>query len=85
MKIKNLIVAGTIMLSVATFAQKDELKTLKKLYAKDFIKGEDLATYKATISKLETLATEEGDKVYTNFYSFPRTTPSWCPPAPAPG
>ncbi|WP_282787533.1 tetratricopeptide repeat protein [Flavobacterium croceum] len=68
MKIKNLIVAGTIMLSVATFAQKDELKTLKKLYAKDFIKGEDLATYKATISKLETLATEEGDKVYTNFY-----------------
>ncbi len=68
MKIKNLLVTGALLLCATTFAQKEELKTLKKIYAKDEIKGEDLATYKATVAKLETLATEEGDKVYSNFY-----------------
>lgn len=68
MKITKLLVAVSVLISAVTFAQKDELKTLKKIYAKDEIKGEDLANYKATLAKLEPLATEEGDKVYTNFY-----------------
>lgn len=68
MKLKNLFVATAILASVATFAQKDELKTLKKLYGKEELKGEDLASYKATLAKLEPIATEEGDKIYTNFY-----------------
>lgn len=68
MKSKNLIIASAILLSLGTFAQKDELKALKKMYAKEVISTADLVEYKSNISKLETLATEESDKVYTNFY-----------------
>ncbi len=68
MKIKHLIIAGTLLVSVGSFAQKDELKALKKLYGKEEIKGEDLTEYKALVAKVIPLATEEGDKIYANFY-----------------
>ena len=68
MKVKQIIIAGTLLVSVATFAQKDELKALKKIYAKDEIKGADLTSYKDLANKAVPLATEEGDKIYANFY-----------------
>lgn len=68
MKVKQIIIAGTLLVSVATFAQKDELKSLKKIYGKEIPSLEDVNLYKSNITKLETLATEEADKVYTNFY-----------------
>ena len=68
MKIKQIIIAGTLLVSVTSFAQKNELKALKKIYAKEEIKGDDLAQYKLLINKVEPLAVEEGDKVYANFY-----------------
>ena len=55
-------------MSISVSAQKDELKTLKKIYAKDTPSAADMQEYKAAVAKLETTATEEGDKVYTNFY-----------------
>ena len=39
---KKLVLSATLLLSVATFAQKDELKTLKKIYAKETISEKDL-------------------------------------------
>jgi tetratricopeptide (TPR) repeat protein len=68
MKIKQIIIAGTLLVSVSSFAQKDELKALKKIYAKDEIKGDDLIEYKSLLNKVQPLAVEEGDKVYANFY-----------------
>ncbi len=68
MKIKQIIIAGALLVSVATFAQKDELKALKKIYDRDTPSAEDLDSYKTNLKKLETVATEEGDKVYLNFY-----------------
>lgn len=68
MKVKQIIIAGTLLVSVATFAQKDELKSLKKIYGKEIPSVEDVNLYKSNIAKLETLATEESDKVYTTFY-----------------
>ncbi|WP_333601138.1 tetratricopeptide repeat protein [Flavobacterium sp.] len=68
MKIKHIVLASAILVSVSSFAQKDELKSLKKIYAKDEIKGNDLAEYKALVAKVEPMATEEGDKVYAAFY-----------------
>ena len=68
MKIKQIIIAGALLVSVTTFAQKDELKTLKKIYDRDTPSTDDIITYKTNLSKLETLASEEGDKVYLNFY-----------------
>lgn len=68
MKIKQIIIASTLLVSVASFAQKDELKALKKIYAKEEIKGADLTEYKSLVAKLEPIATDEGDKIYAGFY-----------------
>lgn len=65
---KKLVLSATLLLSVATFAQKDELKTLKKIYAKETISEKDLQEYKTASDALQTLATEESDKVYAKFY-----------------
>lgn len=67
-KIKHIVLASAILVSVSSFAQKDELKKLKRIYEKEEIKGNDLAEYKALVIKAEPLATEEGDKIYTGFY-----------------
>jgi Flp pilus assembly protein TadD len=66
---KKLILSATLLLSVASFAQKDELKVLKKIYAKDAISEKDLEAYKAANDALQSLATEESDKVYAKFYN----------------
>ncbi|WP_298117300.1 tetratricopeptide repeat protein [Flavobacterium sp.] len=68
MKIKQIIIASTLLVSVASFSQKDELKALKKIYAKEIPSASDIADYKSNLNKLEPLATEESDKIYTNFY-----------------
>ena len=65
---KHIVLAAAILGSISSFAQKDELKTLKKIYARDEIKGNDLAEYKLLVSKVEPLAIEEGDKIYAGFY-----------------
>ncbi|WP_313805749.1 tetratricopeptide repeat protein [Flavobacterium sp.] len=69
MKIKYLFVASSLMLSAASFAQKDEMKALKKLYAKDQLSTEDMSSYKANVNKLTSMTgLSESDLVYTNFY-----------------
>ncbi len=68
MKIKQILIAGTLLVSVASFSQKDELKALKKVYTKDVPSATDIVDYKSNLTKLESLATEEADKVYLNFY-----------------
>lgn len=56
------------MLSVATFAQKDELKTLKKIYSKSSISESDLQEYKSAYEALGKLQLNEDDSVYFTFY-----------------
>jgi tetratricopeptide (TPR) repeat protein len=68
MRIKHIILASAVLVSVSSFAQKDELKKLKKIYEKDEIKGNDLLEYKNLVSKVEPLSTEESDKIYAGFY-----------------
>lgn len=68
MKIKHILLTTTLAMTLSVSAQKDELKTLKKIYAKEMPSATDMQEYKAAIAKLETSATEEGDKIYTNFY-----------------
>ena len=68
MTMKKLVLSATLLLSVATFAQKEELKTLKKIYAKETISEKDLEAYKTASDALQNLATEESDKVYAKFY-----------------
>jgi len=68
MKIRHMLLASAVLASVSSFAQKDELKKLKKIYDKTSPTVTDVADYKATLEKLGPLATEEADKVYYNFY-----------------
>ena len=67
---KKIVLSAALFLSVATFAQKDELKTLKKIYSKNTISEKDLQEYKTTSDALESLASEEADKVYAKFYKI---------------
>ena len=70
MKIRNILLTALFVTSVGVFAQKDELKTLKKLYAREKTSDSDLAEYKATLLKAEPLVANstEDDKVYFAFY-----------------
>jgi tetratricopeptide (TPR) repeat protein len=67
-KMKNLVVGISLLVATTAFAQKDELKTLKKLYYKEQLSAEDFAKYKETLLKLESVATTEEDKVASNYY-----------------
>jgi predicted Zn-dependent protease len=66
---KKFVLSATLLLSVATFAQKEELKTLKKIYDKETISVKDLEAYKTANSTLLNIATEVEDKVYSDFYN----------------
>lgn len=68
MKTKYVIFAGTILISLSTFAQKDEMKVLKKIYAKETVTASDVNDFKANLTKLEAVANEESDKAYAYFY-----------------
>ena len=70
MKSKHVLLASAFLISSVTFAQKDELKTLKKIYDKDVPSAKDVAEYKSTVAKAEPLVanSNESDKVYFGFY-----------------
>ena len=68
MNSKYLMLVSVALISAGTFAQKDELKALKKIYTKETQSASDLVDFKTNLTKVEGLANEEGDKVYTNFY-----------------
>jgi tetratricopeptide (TPR) repeat protein len=68
--IKN-IVAVALLLSTTTYAQKDELKSLRKIYEKEKPSLKDVTEYRLLLSKAEPLvanATDE-DKLYFEYYS----------------
>ncbi|MFN3968662.1 tetratricopeptide repeat protein [Flavobacterium sp.] len=70
MKIKHIVLASTILVSVSTFAQKDELKALKKIYDKQVYTDKDIVDFKGTLVKAEPLIANatESDKVYLDYY-----------------
>ncbi|CAM4294573.1 tetratricopeptide repeat protein [Flavobacterium terrigena] len=65
---RKIVLGISLLVATTTFAQKDELKTLKKMYEKEQLTTEEFATYKATLSKLESIAATEDDKTASNFY-----------------
>lgn len=65
---KKIILGVALMLSLATFAQKDELKTLKKIYSKNSISESDLKDYKSAYESLGSMQLNEDDNIYFTFY-----------------
>ncbi|WP_026976405.1 tetratricopeptide repeat protein [Flavobacterium tegetincola] len=70
MKRKYSIVAAALLISMGAVAQKDEFKTLKKIYEKDKPSAKDVMQYKAAVVSATPLvaASNEEDTVYLNFY-----------------
>ncbi len=70
MKGKVLLLVSSIILSTTAFAQKNELKTLKKIYGKEKISDSDMELYKTTLTSAEALVagSTEDDKVYFAYY-----------------
>lgn len=64
------IVVGALLLSMSTFAQKDEMKSLKKIYEKPAPSAKDVVEYKANVTKAEPLMANEtqSHQVYFQFY-----------------
>ena len=42
-RIKHIVLAAAVLVSVSSFGQKDELKALKKIYAKDVPTANDIS------------------------------------------
>jgi tetratricopeptide (TPR) repeat protein len=64
------LLATALLMSMGAFAQKDEFKTLKKIYDKDKPSSKDVVQYKEAIVAASSLvsASNEADVVYLNFY-----------------
>ena len=65
---KKIVLGISLLVATTAFAQKDELKALKKIYDKEQLSAEDFNKYKETLTKLESVATTEDDKVASKFY-----------------
>ena len=70
MKRKYSIVATALLISMGAFAQKDEFKTLKKIYEKSSLNAKDVLNYKSALATATPLvsASNEEDSIYLNFY-----------------
>jgi tetratricopeptide (TPR) repeat protein len=68
MKNRLAVLATALLISSTGFAQKDELKTLKRIHDKDQPSEKDIVEYKATLVKAQPLMSAEADKVYYNYY-----------------
>ena len=70
MKNKFVMLVSATLISVSGIAQKDELKTLKKINEKEQPTEKDVAEYKAAVAKGEGVisAGTEADKIYFNYY-----------------
>ena len=65
---KKVILLVAILITATTFAQKEELKVLKKIYDKDKPSEAHIESYKEALKTIETLTLSEEEKVYANFY-----------------
>lgn len=65
---KKIIISAALLLSMMSYAQKDELKKLKKIYDKDAPSAKDIANYKEALAEAEPLVSDEGDKAYLAYY-----------------
>jgi tetratricopeptide (TPR) repeat protein len=65
---KKIFLSFALMSIMTCFSQQDEFKTLQKIYDKEVPSPRDVLKYKETLTTYESIAKEESDKVYVNFY-----------------
>lgn len=69
MRNKLIVVVSALVISCGAIAQKDEMKTLKRIYDKESLSDKDITDYKAAVANLEPYiaSANEGDKIYMNY------------------
>jgi len=67
---KSLIIAAAFAIASSGYAQKDELKTLRRIYDKTAASAKDIQKYRETLVQAEPLMANasEADRVYFNYY-----------------
>jgi tetratricopeptide (TPR) repeat protein len=70
MKLKINILVASVMLTTTGFAQKDELKSLKKIYERSEPSDKDVNDFKENLNAIDKLVTgsTDSEKAYTAFY-----------------
>ena len=70
MKNKIIIAATVLLMSVSTFAQKDQLKSLKKVFEKTEPSDKDITDYKSNLATAATLTATAtaSDNAYFDYY-----------------
>ncbi len=70
MKNKIALLAIALLVSTTTFAQKDQLKALKKIYEKTESSEKDISEYKDYLAQIDALVTgsTDSEKAYTAYY-----------------
>lgn len=65
---RKIVFGISLLVATTAFAQKEELKTLKKLYSKEKLTQEEFAKINETIQKLEAIAASDEDKIAAGYY-----------------
>lgn len=65
---RKIVLGLSLLVATTAFAQKDELKTLKKIYDKGQVAADDITKFKTTLASLETVATTAEDKIASKYY-----------------
>jgi len=68
MKNLKFLVFALLVATLTANAQKDELKTLKKIHAKEILTPQDISDFRAAVVALEPLAQVDVDKIAYNYY-----------------
>lgn len=67
---KSLIIVAAFAIASSGYAQKDELKTLRRIYDKSAASAKDIEKYRETLTQAQPLMANasEADRVYFNYY-----------------
>ena len=67
---KLAVVAAAVLITASSYAQKDEMKALKRIYDKEKLSEKDIAEYKANVAKLPgyMAGASEADRIYMEYY-----------------
>ncbi len=69
MKTNIAVLASALFLTIATFAQKDELKSLKKIHERTEISDKDITEFKSVLTKTDALiSASDSEKGYFQYY-----------------
>jgi len=65
---KKIIITTALLISTLSFAQKDELKTIRKILEKDSYSEYDMESFYSSANSLQSYTSDEGVKLYAKYF-----------------